>query len=68
LAYFIDNGLFLSTRRYLRDREYTSIAAALDEQLRAEEESLLVVKRSVSHLEEEMFKRLWRMGRRQETL
>lgn len=68
LAYFIDNRLSLSTRRYLRDRDYTNIAAALEKRLRAEEESLLSIKRSVNRLEEEMLQRLWRSGHQQAAL
>lgn len=68
LVYFIDSELYLSTRHYLRDREYTNIAAALDKKLRAEEEALLATKQSISRLEQEMFKRLWKMGRRQGNL
>lgn len=63
LLYFTDNELFLNTRRYLRDRDSTRITLALDEQLRAEEASLHQVKESLRRLEEEMFKRLWNLGR-----
>jgi F-type H+-transporting ATPase subunit epsilon len=63
LLYFLDNVLTLSTRRYIRDDDSTRISRALEEQLFAEEESLRTVKESLSHLEEEMFRRLWRMGR-----
>jgi F-type H+-transporting ATPase subunit epsilon len=65
LVYFIDNGLYLSTRHYIRGREYTNITAAVDKQLRTEEEALLAAKRSITRLEEEIFKRLWKMSRRQ---
>lgn len=63
LLYCVDNLLTVSTRRYIRDDDITRISRALEEQLVAEEESLRTVKESLSHLEEEMFKRLWRMGR-----
>ena len=66
LLYFTDNELFLNTRRYLRDRDSTRITLALDEQLRAEEASLHQVKESLRRLEEEMFKRLWKLGRGRE--
>lgn len=63
LLYFTGNELFLNTRRYLRDRDCTRITLALDEQLRTEEASLHQVKESLLRLEEEMFKRLWNLGR-----
>ncbi|MGA6828893.1 F0F1 ATP synthase subunit epsilon [Nitrospira sp. NS4] len=66
IVYFTNNELFLSTRRYLRDRDCTRITLALDEQLRAEEVSLHQVKESLRRLEEEMFKRLWSLGRGRE--
>lgn len=63
VLYFLDNELFLNTRRYLRDRDYTAITRALDEQLVAEESALHQVKASLRRLEEEMFKHLWKLGR-----
>ena len=63
LLYCVDNNLYLCTRRYIRDDEYTRISQALEEQLVAEEAELRSIKESVHRLEEEMFRRLWRMGR-----
>ena len=63
LLYCVDNHLYLSTRRYIRDDEYVRISQALEEQLIAEETELRSLKESVHRLEEEMFRRLWRMGR-----
>jgi F-type H+-transporting ATPase subunit epsilon len=63
LAYFVDGQLFLSSRRYLRGLDYASLSAALRRELRAEEEALREVKQSMRRLEEEMFKRLWKIGR-----
>lgn len=63
LVYFVDGQLFLSTRRYLRGRDYTSLSAALGRELRAEEEALQDLCRSLRHLEEAMFQRLWKLGR-----
>ncbi len=68
VLYFVANELFVSTRRYVRDDDYTRVTHILDEQLRAEEISLRSVKDSLRRLEEEMFKRLWRMGRSGEAL
>lgn len=66
LLYFAHNELFLNTRRYLRDRDYTRITQGLDDQLRTEESTVRQVKESLRRLEEEMFKRLWSSGRGRE--
>ena len=63
VLYCVDNTLYLSTRRYIRDDEYARISQALEEQLVVEEAELRTIKESVHRLEEEMFRRLWRMGR-----
>jgi F-type H+-transporting ATPase subunit epsilon len=63
LLYCVDNNLYLSARRYIRDDEYVRISQALEEQLVTEETALRSIKDSVHRLEEEMFKRLWRIGR-----
>lgn len=65
LAYFVNNELFVSTRRYLRDTDYLRIARALEETIRREESALLDMKDSLRRLEEEMFKRLWQLGRKE---
>lgn len=63
LLYCVDNNLVLSARRYIRDDEYARISQALEDQLVTEETALRSIKDSLHQLEEEMFKRLWRMGR-----
>jgi F-type H+-transporting ATPase subunit epsilon len=63
LLYCVNNNVYLSARRYIRDDEYLRISQALEEQLVTEETALRSIKESVHRLEEEMFKRLWRMGR-----
>ena len=63
LLYCVDNNLYLSARRYIRDDDYAQISQALQEQLVTEEAVLHRIKDSLRRLEEEMFKRLWRMGR-----
>jgi len=63
LGYFVNGQLYVSTRRYLRGKEYDGIIAALRQELLAEEENLREVKQSVRRLEEEMFKRLWKVKR-----
>lgn len=66
VLYFVENELFLNTRRYLRGTDYAGIAKALEQQLRSEEALLRDLKESMHRLEEEMFKRLWSLGRGRE--
>ena len=61
VLYQQDNQLHVCARRYLRGTDYELISTALREQLLVEEESLRAVKQSLRHLEEEMFKRLWKL-------
>ena len=68
LAYFLNGELHLSTRHYLRDKDYDRISTALEQELLVEEDNLQVVKQSLHRLEEEMFKRLWKLKRTGETL
>jgi F-type H+-transporting ATPase subunit epsilon len=58
LAYFVGGQLNLSTRRYLRGKDYEHLSVALRDELLAEEEALREMKQSVRRLEEEMFRRL----------
>jgi F-type H+-transporting ATPase subunit epsilon len=66
LVYFVNGQLFVSARRYLRGKDYEGITASLQQELLAEEEALHEVKQSMRRLEEEMFKRLWRVKRGEE--
>jgi len=68
LAYFLDGELHLTTRHYLRDKDCDRITTALEQELLVEEENLQLVKQSLHRLEEEMFKRLWKLKRTGETL
>ena len=64
VLYFHGEILTLSTRRYLLDDDYMRISQALQQQLLAEEEKLHTMKESLHHMEEEILKRLWEMGRK----
>jgi F-type H+-transporting ATPase subunit epsilon len=66
LLYFVENELFVNTRRYVLDEDWERIAQTLDDQLRREEEALGRLKESLHRLEEEMFKRLWNLSRGRE--
>ena len=63
LLYFHDNQLTLSTRHFLLDDDYAAISAALQKQLLAEEEELHTTKASLHRMEEEVLRRMWRLGR-----
>jgi len=65
LLYFRQNTARISTRRFVRDDDLDRISRSLEEQLSVEEEGLRSMKQSLGRLEEEMFKRLWRIGREQ---
>lgn len=58
LVYFVDNRLFINTRRYIRDTDYNRISLALTEQLLKEEEVLGGLKQNLRRLEEAMLKHL----------
>lgn len=64
ILYFASNELYVSTRHFLHDEDYERISKGLLEQLLKEEEELRVIKESLHRLEQEMFRRLWQMGRR----
>jgi F-type H+-transporting ATPase subunit epsilon len=63
LFYFLDNQLFLNTRRYIRGDDYEAVRATLRKQFMTEEKELKDMKQSLRRLEEEMFKRLLEMHR-----
>jgi F-type H+-transporting ATPase subunit epsilon len=66
VLYFNDNELSLGTRRYLVDDDYERISIALREKLLAEENELRELKNSLHHMEEEVLRRLWKIGHESE--
>lgn len=66
LLYMVNNELFINTRRYVHDPDYRRVSRVLEEQLLTEETSLTQLKESAHRLEEEMLKRLWKLGRGEE--
>lgn len=62
VLYFQNNVLSLSTRRYFLDADYQRISETLIRQLVAEEQALGEVRQSLAKLEQEILKRLWRLG------
>jgi F-type H+-transporting ATPase subunit epsilon len=67
VLYFHENVLTLSTRRYLVGDDYTEISRAMQEQLLHEQKQLQVMKNSLQHMEEEIFKRLWKKNRQKKS-
>lgn len=63
LLYFHDNKLNILTRHFLIDADYMRISTALQEQLLEEESRLHNQKQSLRHIEVEVLKRLWEVGR-----
>lgn len=61
---FVDDELFLNTRRYLRDDAYERIEALLTGQLAQEEANLEAVKDNLRQLEQALFQRLRKLDRR----
>ena len=58
LLYFVENQLFINTRRYIADTDYKRISQALTEQLLQEEEVLQGLKQNLHRLEEAMMRHL----------
>lgn len=65
LLYFNNNTLTLSCRHFFINTDYMIISSALEEQLLQEEVKLQNQKQSLRHMEEEVLKRLWEVGRRE---
>ncbi|MGF1761584.1 F0F1 ATP synthase subunit epsilon [Photobacterium sagamiensis] len=64
VIYFHNNILTLCTYRYLLDDDCMRLSQALQQQLLAEEEMLQTLKESLHHMEEEVFKRFWEIGKK----
>jgi F-type H+-transporting ATPase subunit epsilon len=63
LVYFVADDLFLSTRRLFRGADSARIGELLRTRLAAEEHELQATRASLERLEQEMRKRLRRLGR-----
>jgi F-type H+-transporting ATPase subunit epsilon len=61
LLYFLDNELFICTRRYFRDADYEHISQVLIARLTREETALREMRRNLEQLEQEMLRRLWKI-------
>jgi F-type H+-transporting ATPase subunit epsilon len=63
LLYMLEGELYVSTRRYFRDPDYSRMSDALTAELRKDEDELKKVRESLRRMEEEMFKRLLELSR-----
>ena len=63
VAYFRDNELRLSTRRYFRHRDLQRARGELEEQIRAEEQDLREIRNGLARLERDMLRQLWKSMR-----
>ena len=63
VLYSDHNEVFISTRRYFTDADYSRISGELLNELMAEEEGLRATKDSLDRLEQEMFRRLRELAR-----
>jgi F-type H+-transporting ATPase subunit epsilon len=64
LLYCADDTLTLTSRHYLRDRDYERISQRLADELLAEEEELHEIRESLRRMEEAMFRRMWELGQK----
>jgi len=65
VLYFKNNILTLCTYRFFLDDDYSRISQTLEQQLLTEEEKSHSFKESLHHMEEEVFMRLWKIGKRE---
>lgn len=63
VLYFVNNELRIATTKFVRSSELGEISAALESQLRQEEEGLRDIKHSLHRLDEEIMKRLYELKR-----
>ena len=63
ILYFDEDELCLCTRRCLVGDDYERISAALREQILAEESKMAAMKQNLHRMEEEVFRRLWELGK-----
>ena len=62
VLYFVDDALYLYSRRHIVDTDFERISALLAGQLAEEEVSLNRVKDNLNRLERELFRRLRQLG------
>jgi len=68
VLYFVDNELYVNTRRYVHDPDYRRVSRAWREELLVEEDRLRAVTERLNRLEDEMLKRLWSLQREERSM
>lgn len=68
VLYFVDNELYVNTRRYVHDPDYRRVSRAWREELLVEEDGLRAVTERLKRLEDEMLKRLWSLQREERNM
>lgn len=68
VLYFVENELYVNTRRYVHDPDYRRVSRAWREELLVEEDSLRAVTERLKRLEDEMLKRLWSLQREERNM
>lgn len=63
VLYFVNNELYISTRYFIRSKNYQEIETAITETLQIEEESVRNIKETLHRLDEAMLKHLWELKR-----
>lgn len=58
LLYFVNNELFITTRKYVRSPDFEKITKALENEIKAAESLSLDTRRSLRKLDQEILKRL----------
>ena len=64
VLHFVNNELRIATTKFVRSPELEEISAALESELRREEEGLRDIKQSLHQLDEEIMKRLYELKRK----
>lgn len=60
LLYFVDNELFISTRKFLKDEDHESLAERFNRMLSGEREEARAMRETIRQMEEELLKHLLR--------
>jgi F-type H+-transporting ATPase subunit epsilon len=63
VLYFVENDLRIATTSYVRGASLDEVSAALDHEVRQEEDQLREIKQSLRRLDEEILKRMYELKR-----
>lgn len=63
ILHFVNNEMFISTRQYLINDDYEKICEELEKVIQNDYLKTKNIRESLHKMEQEMFKRLWEVGR-----